>query len=158
MSKFISGSRSRKNLIGVHPNLVRVVERAIQLTTVDFLVLEGVRSRDQAWINWGKGRTATQCRAAGVPTKYAQPNMSKVTWLRDPLNSKHCLQRDGFGHAVDLAPFPVVWDDLSKFDAIARAMLQAATELKIGVRWGADWDQDGKPRERGETDSPHFEI
>ena len=158
MSKFMLGARSRKNLIGVHPSLVRVVERAIQLSTVDFLVLEGVRSREQCYINWGKGRTATQCHAAGVPTKHAQPNMSKVTWLRDPLNSKHCLQRDGFGHAVDLAPFPVVWDDLSKFDAIARAMLQAASELKIDVRWGADWDQDGKPRERGETDSPHFEI
>ena len=158
MSHFILGSRSRKNLIGVHPNLVRVVERAIQLTTVDFTVLEGVRSREQCYRNWGKGRSIAQCKAAGVPAQYAQVNMSKVTWLRDPLNSKHCLQSDGFGHAVDLAPFPVVWDDLSKFDAIARAMLQAATELKIGVRWGADWDQDGKPRERGESDSPHFEI
>lgn len=158
MSNFILGSRSRKNLIGVHPRLVRVVERAIQLSTVDFMVLEGVRSRDQAWINWGKGRTAAQCRAAGVPVKYAQPNMARVTWLKNPLNSKHCLQSDGYGHAVDLVPYPVDWDDLSKFDAIAKAMLTAAAELKTTVRWGADWDQDGNPRERGETDSPHFEI
>lgn len=158
MSKFILGSRSRQNMIGVHPSLLRVIERAIQLTTVDFLVLEGVRSRERCWINWGKGRTAAQCKAAGVPIKYAQPKMPKVTWLKDPLNSKHCLQSDGFGHAVDLVPNPVDWDDLSKFDAIAKAMLTAAAELKLSVRWGADWDQDGKPRERGETDSPHFEI
>ena len=37
-------------------------------------------------------------------------------------------------------------------------MLQAAKELGVPVRWGADWDNDGKPRERGESDSPHFEI
>jgi peptidoglycan L-alanyl-D-glutamate endopeptidase CwlK len=37
-------------------------------------------------------------------------------------------------------------------------MFQAAQELKTTIRWGADWDRDGKPRERGESDSPHFEL
>jgi peptidoglycan L-alanyl-D-glutamate endopeptidase CwlK len=41
---------------------------------------------------------------------------------------------------------------------MAKAMLAAAKELGIGIRWGADWDSDGKPREKGETDSPHFEL
>lgn len=145
--------RSLDRLIGVDPKLVAVVKRAIELSPIDFMVLEGVRTREQCMINYGKGRTASQCQAKGVPAKYAQPSVAKVTWLNNPFASKHCD-----GKAVDLVPYPVDWQDLKKFDAIAKAMLQAAKELGVPVRWGADWDGDGKPRERGESDSPHFEI
>ena len=152
------GAKSLRNLERVHPKLAAVVKRAIQISTVDFMVLEGVRSKEQCWVNYGKGRTAVQCQSAGVPAKYAQPQAAKVTWLRDPLNSRHCIQPDGYGHAVDLAPYPLDWSDPRKFDAIAAAMRQAAGELGVAVRWGADWDNDGKPRERGESDSTHFEL
>jgi peptidoglycan L-alanyl-D-glutamate endopeptidase CwlK len=149
---------SRSKLVGVHPDLMRVVEHAIAITKQDFKVLEGVRSIEQCYINYGKGRTSDQCKAAHVPMRYAQPNMPKVTWLKNPLASRHVLQNDGFGHAVDLVPYPVDWSDAKKFDAIADAMLTAAKALGVKVRWGADWDRDGVRRERGETDSPHFEI
>lgn len=145
--------RSLDRLAGVDPKLVAVVKRAIQISKQDFSVLEGIRSREQCMINYGKGRTASQCVAKGVPAKYAQPKAAKVTWLNDPFASKHCV-----GKAVDLVPYPVDWNTLSKFDAIAKAMQQAAKELGVKVRWGADWDADGKPREKGEFDSPHFEI
>jgi len=77
-----------------------------------------------------------------------------VTWT---LNSKHI---DGL--AVDLAPIAadgsIPWSDSKAFDAIAKAMFEAANVLEYKIRWGADWDGDGKPRERGESDSPHFEL
>ena len=145
--------RSLQRLQGVHPNLVKVVKRAIEISKQDFTVLEGVRTKKQCMINYGKGRTIAQCVAKGVPAQYANPNAAKVTWLNNPFASKHVS-----GKAVDLVPYPVDWDDLKKFDTIAQAMLQAAKELGVPVRWGADWDGDGKPRERGESDSPHFEI
>ncbi len=44
---FKLGKRSIERLQGVHPDLVRVVERAIDLTTVDFTVLEGLRSPER---------------------------------------------------------------------------------------------------------------
>lgn len=157
MSYTLSG-RSLNNLNGVHPNLVAVVKRAIELTKQDFVVIEGVRSREQCMINYGKGRTAAQCTAKGIPAKYARPKEAKVTWLSNPFGSKHCPQKDGYSHAVDICPYPVDWSDTKKFDAIAKAMLDAGRELGVNVRWGADWDKDGKPRERGESDSPHFEI
>ena len=150
---FNLSQKSLDRLNGVDERLQRVVKRAIQLTKQDFMVLEGVRTREQCMINYGKGRTAAQCVAKGVPAQYANPNATKVTWLNNPFASKHC-----YGKAVDLVPYPVDWNDLKKFDAIAQAMLQAAKELGISIRWGADWDGDGKPRERGESDSPHFEI
>lgn len=144
---------SLKRLEGVKKSLKNVVLRAIEISEVDFTVLEGVRTKEQAYINYGKGRTAAQLQAKGVPTKYAQPTLAKVTWLNDPLGSKHMT-----GDAVDLAPYPIDWNDLKRFDQVAEAMFKAAKELNVPIRWGADWDNDGIFREKGETDSPHFEI
>ncbi len=62
------------------------------------------------------------------------------------------------GHAVDLVPYPLDWNDKTKFFKIGRAMLQASAELAIPIRWGYDWDNDGVLMERGEYDGPHFEL
>ena len=150
---FNLSQKSLDRLNGVDERLQRVVKRAIQLTKQDFMVLEGVRTREQCMINYGKGRTIAQCEAKGVPAQYANPNAAKVTWLNNPFASKHC-----YGEAVDLVPYPIDWNTLSKFDEIAKAMFQAAKQLGVSIRWGADWNSNGRPREKGETDSPHFEI
>ncbi len=138
---FSLSARSLKRLNGVHPDLRRVIQRAILKSDQDFAVLEGVRTPERQKHLYAQGRT--------------RPG-PKVTWT---LNSRHFINRDtGFGHAVDLVPYPVDWTDPKKFDAISRAMFAAADELGVKIRWGADWDRDGKPRERGESDSPHFEL
>lgn len=134
------GPKSVERLQGVHPTLQKIVMRAIQITKQDFMVLEGVRTPERQKELYAQGRT--------------KPG-NVVTWT---LTSNHFKQRDGYGHAVDLVPWPVDWNTTSKFDEMARAMKQAAAEFKTNLRWGADWDQDGKPREKGESDSPHFEI
>ena len=135
------GQQSRARLKGVHPDMVKVVERAIAISPQDFMVLEGVRTPARQKELYAQGRT--------------KPG-NKVTWT---LNSNHFVNaKTGFGHAVDLVPFPVDWNTLSKFDAVSKAMFAAAKELGIAIRWGADWDKDGKPREKGESDSPHFEL
>ena len=144
VSKYKLSERSLNSLKGVNPNLVKVVERAIELTEQDFLVLEGVRSKEQCYINYGKGRTAAQCSAKGVPINYAQPSLSKVTWLNNPLASKHVT-----GNAVDLVPYPIAWNTISKFTTISKAMKQAAKELGVDLEWGGDWTK---------KDYPHFEL
>ena len=151
--KFVLSKLSLGRLEGVNHALVKVVKRAIEITQQDFLVVEGVRSKEQCYINYGKGRTAAQCIAKGVPASYAQPKLAKVTWLNNPLDSKHVT-----GKAVDLVPYPVDWNDLSKFDQVAKAMFAAAKALGVSIRWGADRDHDGNYREKGEYDSPHFEL
>jgi len=134
-------ARSQTRLDGVHPDLKRVVRRAILKSDQDFTVLEGVRTPQRQKQLYAQGRT--------------RPG-PKVTWT---LNSRHFVNpATGYGHAVDLAPFPIDWTDTHKFDAISRAMFAAADDLGVKIRWGADWDRDGKPRERGESDSPHFEL
>ncbi len=105
------GKRSRSRLEGVHPDLVRVVKSAIEITTVDFTVIEGRR------------------------TKARQRQLVKIGASRT-MRSRHLT-----GHAVDLAPWvdgTVRWD-WPLFYPIARAMKQAAKELGVRIRWGGDW-------------------
>jgi peptidoglycan L-alanyl-D-glutamate endopeptidase CwlK len=138
---FSFSTQSKTRLVGVHPKLVAVVHRALEVSKVDFMVAEGVRTPERQKHLYAQGRTAPG---------------NKVTWT---LNSNHFKNpRTGYGHAVDLLPAPYDWKELKHFDTMALAMLQAADELHTPIRWGADWDRDGKPRERGETDSPHFEL
>lgn len=133
-------ARSLSRLEGVHPDLVRIVKRAIEITRQDFSVLEGVRTPERQAELYAQGRS--------------KPGQI-VTWT---MTSNHFKQADGYGHAVDLVPYPLDWSDLRAFDAIAMAMFDAADELGLKIRWGADWDQDGYIREKGESDSPHFEL
>ncbi len=79
-----------------------------------------------------------------------------VTWTK--ISNHFRNAKTGFGHAVDLAPFPIDWNDIARFDRLAGLMFRAASIEGVTIRWGADWDRDGKPRERGESDSPHFEL
>lgn len=155
----VFGVRSTTNLKGVHPDLVKVVTRALVLCEVDFTVIDGVRTLDQQRIHYGKGRTVKELRTQGwaheLAHRYAKPNEKKVTWT---MSSLHRLQRDGFGHAVDLAHITggvVRWQDAP---LIAEAMFQAAAEEQVPLTWGKDWNRNGKAGERGETDSPHFQL
>ena len=132
---FKLGKTSLDRLQGVDETLVNVVKRAIEISEVDFTVMEGVRTLERQRELYAQGRTA--------PGKI-------VTWT---MKSKHIE-----GKAVDLVPYPLDWNDLEKFNKIKDAMFQAAKELDVNLRWGADWDGDGNYREKGEYDSPHFEI
>lgn len=148
-------------LKGVHPDLVKVVRRAAELTTTPFKVIDGVRSKEKMWEMYGKGRTASQLRAKGVPVKYAKPKVRKVTWLNNPLGSKHRAHADGYGHAVDVFPAPytnAVWERIDLFEEVAKAMYAAGAELGIDITWGGNWDGDSRWHERGEYDNPHFQI
>ncbi len=132
---FKLGKTSLARLVGVDECLVKVVMRAIEISEVDFTVMEGKRTLERQRELYAQGRTA--------PGKI-------VTWT---MNSRHIE-----GKAVDLVPYPLDWNDLEKFDKIKDAMFQAAREIDVNLRWGADWDGDGKYREKGEYDSPHFEL
>lgn len=130
--------RDKDRLKGVHPDLITVVEETSDL--VDIFVIEGLRTDQRQAELYAQGRSK--------PGKI-------VTWT---MQSKHKKQADGFGHAVDIGPRPLDWNNFKAFQKIADTMFAVAKKHGVGLRWGADWDEDGKPRERGETDSPHFEL
>jgi peptidoglycan L-alanyl-D-glutamate endopeptidase CwlK len=154
MGQLLHGER----LTGVHPSLINVVKKAVAKVPFDVTVIEGVRSDEQCYINFGKGRTPAECIKGNCPAKYSNPNVAKVTWLNHALSCNHRKKPDGFGHAVDL--FPGTWDVKTggPYDQMKVAMFEAAKEAGVKLRWGADWNQNGKCREHGETDNPHFEL
>lgn len=115
---YVLGAGSRAKLDRVHPDIVRVVRRAITITAQDFTVFEGLRSQ------------ATQ-------NAYLARGVTKVKF------SQHMLQADGFGHAVDLVPWieggarwewPLIYP-------IAAAMRDAARFERVAIRWGGVWDK-----------------
>lgn len=108
---FALGKRSRDNLKGVHPDLVKVIERAIQITKQDFTVIEGLRTKERQAELLKKGATQT-------------------------LNSRHLT-----GHAVDIVPWvdgTVSWD-WKFYSEVRSAMIQAAGELGVEIEWGGNW-------------------
>lgn len=108
---FELSKRSLTKLHGVHPVLVAVVRRAIERTSIDFAVTEGVRTE----------KRQAELFAAGATTT---------------LNSRHIT-----GHAVDLVAMiggEVRWD-WPLYDKLAYAMKGAANELNVKIIWGGDW-------------------
>lgn len=154
------GKRSLDAMEGIHPRLRRVLDRAAANATAaqDFTVLQGPRTREQMMVNYGKGRTADELARWGIPARYARPNEAKVTWLRDPFKSDHRIMDDGFGHAVDLAPYPIDFNDKARYVALYHLIMNAAKEEDVALRSGMDWDKDGNLMEKGETDLGHFEL
>ena len=109
MARFILGDRSTKNLVGVNADLVKVVKRALELSPVDFTVIEGLR------------------------TKERQAELMKQGFTRT-LNSRHII-----GEAVDIVPLPVDWKNPKPFALVAEAMKKAADELGVKITWGGSW-------------------
>ena len=62
------------------------------------------------------------------------------------------------GKAVDLAPYPIDWDDLERFYYMGGMIRGIGIELGINVRWGGDWDSDGNIRDQSFNDLVHVEI
>lgn len=142
--KYKLSERSLNNLKGVDERLVKIVKRAIQITEQDFIVIEGLRTREQMMINYGKGRSVAELAKHGIPASYAKPKEAKVTWLKNPFASNHAK-----GLAVDIVPAPVDWNDISKFKKINEAMQAAAKEFGIKLSYGGDWTK---------KDYPHWEL
>ena len=158
-TRFRLGTSSRHELRGVHPDLVRVVEMAIQVTEQDFTVFDGILTAAE--------QNALYRRGASQIDGYAR-------------KGKHQVQADGYGHAMDLVPWidgRPVWD----WDAIyliADAMVLSARALNVNLRWGGCWghvpvnDLSGSPehwvaayvkrkRDQGRrafNDGPHWEL
>lgn len=60
--------------------------------------------------------------------------------------------------AVDVVPYPIDWDDISRFYLLAGFMFQAGAGLGVAIGWGGDWDRDWDHRDQSFFDLPHFEL
>jgi peptidoglycan LD-endopeptidase CwlK len=104
--------RSLKNLAGIHPDLRRVMDRALRDSPIDFVVIEGLRTveRQKQLVAQGASRT---------------------------MNSRHLT-----GHAVDIVPIGPNGKaafDWPLYDRLAPAVKAAAEAEGVSIVWGGDW-------------------
>lgn len=128
MSKFRFSQRSENNLNGVNSDLVRVIRRALEITPVDFIVIEGLRTQ----------ALQKELVAAGK----SQTN-----------NSRHLT-----GHAVDIIPVNTKWqieEFKPLLKAVKQAADELGVKLRFGINWKND---PSLPIETRFIDAPHVEI
>ena len=121
---------SLKRLASCDPRLQMIANGAI--ARIDFTVLCGHRGQEEQNDAFERGT-------------------SKLRWP----NSKH---NKWPSLAMDLAPFPINWNDLDRFKVLAHIVLDEAKQLSVKIRWGADWDRDGDWHDEKFRDWPHFEL
>lgn len=112
--KYKLSEKSLSRLDGLHSDLVKVVKRAIEITTIDFSVGEGLRSITRQKELYASGATTT-------------------------MNSRHLT-----GHAIDLFAIDesgaVTWD-WKYYHPLSDAVKQAAKDVGVTIEWGGDWSK-----------------
>lgn len=122
--------RSKRRLSEAHPDLARVMLRALELSPIDFGISEVARTveRQRELIDAG------------------------ASLLKDPKRSRHVVAPNGHAHAVDVYAYIgglARWD-WPLYEKIATAVKQAAAELGVPIEWGGDW--------ASFRDGPHFQL
>jgi hypothetical protein len=128
-------NRSLKNMEGLHPDLIRVLNRALQITPTMFVVTEGLRTLER------------------------QKELKRIGASKT-LKSRHLKQADGCGHAFDFYAYvdtnsdgKIAFEEMSNVRlmlGIADAIKKAAVDEKVSITYGGDW--------RKFKDYPHFEL
>jgi hypothetical protein len=111
---FQFGTRSNQNLELVHPSLVAILRRAIASCPIDFTIVWGHRNEDEQ------------------ETAYRSGNSTK-RWPFSKHNSIPSL-------AVDIAPWPIDWNEEDEFGFISGWIARVAHEMGHEIRWGGTWD------------------
>lgn len=103
--------RSKKELVGIHADLLRVCEKTLQISPHDFIITDGKRTIQEQKEHVRRGASKT-------------------------MNSRHL-----YGLAVDFAALigGKVRFEWAYMQPIAESFKLAARELNIPVVWGGDW-------------------
>lgn len=124
------GRRSKAQLDTCHGDLQRVLYEVIKV--FDFTVLTGHRTKAVQEEAYATGRSTKQ-------------------WPKSKHNTKPSI-------AVDIAPWPINWNDRERFTYLAGHIRMAGAAMGIEIRWGGDWDKDTEVRDNGFDDLVHFEL
>jgi peptidoglycan L-alanyl-D-glutamate endopeptidase CwlK len=123
-------NRSAIKLAECDERIQRVFNTVIE--TVDNTILVGHRNQEDQEEMYETGRSQLQW-----------PNS-----MHNSLPSK----------AVDVAPYPIDWNDRERFTLFAGYVLGVAENMGIKLRWGGDWDRDFKTSDNSFDDLVHFEL
>lgn len=128
MPKF--SARSLKARAELHPTLQTLVDEAIK--EIDFVILDAQRGRAEQ-------------------EKAFKGGFSKARFGQSAHNYIPAV-------ALDIVPYPIDFNNIEGFKAIAKTFMKIAKAKKLPVRWGGDWDMDGDWKDEKFLDWGHFEL
>lgn len=121
---------SKRRLAECHPDLQKLMNEVIK--HYDIVILCGFRGKDEQDKAFREGK-------------------SKLAFPKSKHNVTPSL-------AVDIAPYPLDWNDLKRFWHLAGYVKATAERLGIKIRQGADWDGDNDFKDQKFVDLPHVEL
>lgn len=136
MSKF--GESSLNKLSTCHPDIQKVMNEAIKL--FDFTVLYGYRNSQEQMELYKVGRKLNDKGVWEVVGK----TVTNLDGTIKKSNHNHKPSK-----AIDIAPYPIDWNDIERFKVMSMIVLKCAKDLGIKLEWGGNWKM---------KDYPHFEL
>lgn len=121
---------SKKRLAECHPDLQKLMNEVIK--KYDIVILCGFRGKDEQNKAFAEGK-------------------SKLQFPKSKHNTTPSL-------AVDVAPYPLDWNDMKRWWHLAGYIKAKAEELGIAIRQGCDWDGDNDFKDQKFVDLPHVEL
>lgn len=129
MYKFGKSSLEKRETL--HPKLQKICDEVIKHLNIS--ILQGVRTVDEEKALVAQGKSMT-------------------------MNSKHLPDVNGKSRAMDIALYPIDWDNDSQFTLVAGYILGIAEMMGIKLVWGGDWNRDFNTKDTGFMDNDHFQL
>ena len=138
MPKF--SKESLRKLNTCHPDIIKVMNEAIKY--YDFKVIYGHRTKEEQFEIFREGRDLI----GGV---WTVTDKSKV---KTSLDGKMKVSYHNYypSKAIDIAPYPIDWNDVKRFDEMGEIVMREAKKLGIKLTWGKNF--------KSLVDRPHFEV
>ena len=146
MPKF--SSKSKEKLNTCDENLQKVFNEVIK--HFDCTIVCGHRSVDEQMELFKQGRKFEN-------SKWVIDDIKKVVTNIDGKNQLS-MHNPMPSQAVDVAPYPIDWNNTKRFYYFAGYVMATAKQMGINIRCGADWDSDTDLDDQTLVDLPHFEI
>jgi peptidoglycan L-alanyl-D-glutamate endopeptidase CwlK len=131
------GKVSLDRLRTCHPDIQKVMNEAIK--HYDFTILFGYRTPAEQFELFKKGRTLV-----GKEWKKTGATVTDKDGTKKVSNHNFNPSK-----AIDIAPFPIDWNNINRFLEMAKVVKKAAETVGVKIVYGGDWKM---------KDYPHFEL
>lgn len=132
------GNKSLEKLKTCHPDIQKVMLEAIK--EVDFTVIFGTRTPSEQFELFKQGRKLQDGKWVKVGVT--------VTNL-DGINKKSEHNYTP-SRAIDIAPYPIDWNNIKRFLDLSKVILRVAKEQGVDLEWGGEW--------ASLKDYPHYQL
>jgi peptidoglycan L-alanyl-D-glutamate endopeptidase CwlK len=122
--------RSLRNLQGINPDLRKIMDRALEISPLDFVVIEGLRTKERQRELVAKGASRT------MKSRHLTGHAVDLVPLLD-------LDRDGKVETTEMFNWPLMRQ-------LAVHIKQAAKDVHVPIEWGGDWTSF--------PDGPHWQL